>query len=207
VREVPAKLTLASLTGIRPAIATLGEAVHTIAQQAALVLVFIGGVDYAYKLRQYKKRTMMTREEVTEDMKNAEGQPMLKAKLRELQRRMSRGRMMQQVPRADVIVTNPTHLAVALRYDAATMGAPLVIAKGRDLVAQEIVRRATEHGVPIVQNIPLARALIRVELDRPVPVALYHAVAEVLAFVYRVRAPGARRSGNVQPQAGGGLER
>lgn len=187
VKAVPAQLSQASLAGLGPAIAVLGEGVLGVAKQAALVLVVIGALDYVIKARQYKQRSKMTREEVTQDMKNSEGQPLLRQKLRELQRRMSRGRMMQQIPSADVIITNPTHLAIAIRYEVKKMAAPVVVAKGRDLVAQEIVRRAREHNVPIVQNVPLAHALIKVELEAPVPVALYQAVAEVLAFVYRTR--------------------
>ena len=98
--------------------------------------------------------------------------------------------MMQQLAHADVVVTNPTHLAVAIRYDAKKMAAPTVVAKGKGLVAQNIVKRARDLHIPILQNIPLAHALINIELDAPIPVALYQAVAEVLAFVYRLRRTG-----------------
>ena len=131
----------------------------------------------------------MTREEVREEYKESEGSPETRGRIREAQRALARGRMMQEIPTADVIVTNPTHFAVALRYDDKKMRAPIVIAKGTDLLAAKIREIANEHGVPIVEAPPLARALYRtVELGREVPAALYVTVAQVLTYVYQLKA-------------------
>jgi flagellar biosynthetic protein FlhB len=190
LRALPGRLALASQAGLGPGLAVLGDALSRIAKQGAALLVLAASADYVYQWRQYRQRIKMTREEVMEELKNAEGQPFIKAKIRQLQRRWSRQRMMAQLVRADVVVTNPTHVAVALRYDRATMLAPIVVAKGKGLIAEQIMRKARELGIPLVQNIPLAHALIRVELGEQIPVNLYRAVAEVLAFVYRLRKEG-----------------
>jgi len=131
---------------------------------------------------------MMTKEEVKQEHKQKEGDPLLKARIRSLQRERARRRMMAEVPKADVIVTNPTHFAVALRYDAEKMAAPRVVAKGADLVAQRIKEIARKNGIPLVENVPLARALHKsVKVGGSVPRSLYQAVAEVLAYVYRLK--------------------
>jgi flagellar biosynthesis protein FlhB len=193
VKEVPTQLALLTNgADIRSGINYVGTVLDKVARQGAMLLVLAAGIDYAFQFQQHRKRTLMTREEVQEEMKSAEGQPMMRAKIRQMMRRMSRQRMMQQIEHSDVVVTNPTHLAIALRYESKTMAAPVVVAKGKGFIAAEIVRRAKEHHVPIVQNIPLAHALIHIELDNPVPVALYAAVAEVLAFVYRLRGKNGR---------------
>ena len=133
----------------------------------------------------------MTRREAKDEYKLREGDPLIKSRIRQLQRRMASRRMMEAVPKADVIVTNPTHLAVALKYDAETMAAPKVTAKGADLVAKKIRELAQKHGVPLVENKPLARTLYKeIEIGHSVPRELYKAVAEVLAYVYRLRGMG-----------------
>jgi len=150
-----------------------------------LVLAFI---DAPYQWLTYQTKLRMTRQEVRDEMKEAEGRPEVKAKIRQLQQQMASRRMMEQVPQADVIVTNPTHYAVALQYKSGEMRAPKVLAKGADLVAAAIRELATEHRIPIVSAPPLARALYRnTELDQEIPPTLYEAVAQVLTYIYRLR--------------------
>ncbi len=151
-------------------------------------LFVVAALDFAYQKFRYRKSLMMTKQEVKQEHKQREGDPLLKARVRSLQREMARKRMMQEVPKADVIVTNPTHIAVALRYDGEKMAAPRVVAKGADLVAQRIKELARKNGVPLVENVPLARALHKsVKVGGVVPRNLYQAVAEVLAYVYRLK--------------------
>jgi flagellar biosynthetic protein FlhB len=152
---------------------------------AYLVLALL---DYAYQRWHFMRSMRMTKDEVKEEYKQMEGDPMIKARIRGQQRRMARMRMMANVPKADVIITNPTHLAVAIQYDQKTMKAPRVLAKGAHLVAERIVALARSKGIPVIQNIPVARALYRtVEIDSEVPPELYMAIAEILAYVYRMR--------------------
>jgi flagellar biosynthetic protein FlhB len=161
-------------------------------------LAIIAAVDVPYQLWQYSKELRMTREEVREEYKESEGSPETRGRIREAQRALARGRMMQEVPKADVVVTNPTHYAVALRYDEKKMRAPIVVAKGTELVALRIREIADEHGVPIVEAPPLARALHKsVDLNREVPAALYITVAQVLTYVYQLR--HAREHGATAP--------
>jgi len=142
----------------------------------------------------------MTRQEVREEYKESEGSPEMKGRIREAQRALSQGRMMQEVPKADVVVTNPTHYAVALKYDESKNRAPIVVAKGVELIALRIREIAMENGVPVVEAPPLARALHKsVELNREVPAALYITVAQVLTYVYQLRT--ARDRGTAPPAA------
>jgi len=130
----------------------------------------------------------MSKKEVKDEIKQQEGNPQIKGKIRQRQRQIAMRRMMQEVPKADVVITNPTHYAVALRYDARTMSAPVVVAKGEGFIAARIKEIAKEHNVAIVENKPLAQALYRtVEIGEVIPAKLFQAVAEVLAFVYRLR--------------------
>jgi flagellar biosynthetic protein FlhB len=163
-------------------------------------LAVIAAFDVPYQLWQHAKDLRMTREEVREEYKESEGSPETRGRIREAQRALSRGRMLQEVPKADVIVTNPTHFAVALRYDEKKMRAPIVVAKGTELVALKIREIAAENNIPIVEAPPLARALFKsVDLGREVPAALYVTVAQVLTYVYQLRA--ARESGMTPPPA------
>jgi len=187
MRNVPERLSTAGISDIRAGVSIVGESMANLARQAALLLLIAAVLDYLFQRRQHRKEAKMTREQVMEELKNAEGQPLIRAKIREMQRRWSRQRMMQQLAHADVVVTNPTHLAIALRYEAKKMSAPTVVAKGKGAIAEQIVKRAREHHIPIMQNVPLARALINVELEAQIPFDLYQAVAEVYAFVYRLR--------------------
>jgi flagellar biosynthetic protein FlhB len=145
-------------------------------------------LDYAYQRWQYTNSLKMTKDEVKEEFKQQEGDPHIKSRIRGAQRRMARLRMMANVPKADVIITNPTHLAIAVCYDPQNMQAPKVLAKGAHFVAERIIQVARSHNIPVLQNIPLARALYRtVEIDQEIPAELYVAMAEVLAYVYRLR--------------------
>ncbi len=153
-----------------------------------LVLAAIATIDVIYQRFQHHRDLMMTKQEVKEEFKQSEGDPLVKSKIRQIQRQMAQRRMMQEVPKADVIITNPTHVAVALKYDPLTMAAPVVLAKGYDEVAARIKAIASEHGITMVENIPLARALAKeVAVGKAVPAGWYQAVAEVLSYVYKLR--------------------
>ena len=154
---------------------------------AAVYLVFSLG-DYAYQKWKFNEDMKMTKQEVKEEYKNAEGDPQIKSKIRSKMMEVSRRRMMQALPQADVVITNPTHYAVAIKYDPAVSAAPMVIAKGQDYLAQKIKEIAKENKVEIVENKPLARMLYsNVEVGEVIPPELYQAVAEVLAFVYHLQ--------------------
>lgn len=153
---------------------------------ASLLLIVL--VDVPWQIHSHLKKLRMTKEDVRQEHKESDGDPHLKARIRQQQRAMARRRMMSEVPRADVVVTNPTHYAVALRYAEGEAGAPLVVAKGSGLVALRIRELAAEHRVPTLEAPPLARALHQhVELGQEIPVELYTAVAEVLAWVFQLR--------------------
>jgi flagellar biosynthesis protein FlhB len=152
-------------------------------------LAVIALIDVPFQLWRYYAGLRMTREELRQELKELEGDPQLKARIRSQQREIARRRMMSEVPKADVVVTNPTHFAVALKYDNAKMGAPLVVAKGMNLVAQKIRDLAAESKVPVIELPPLARALHRhVEVGAAIPATLYTAVAEVMAYIYQLNA-------------------
>jgi flagellar biosynthetic protein FlhB len=164
-------------------------------------LAMIAAIDVPFQLWRYYAGLRMTREELKQEMKELEGDPQLKARIRSQQRAMARKRMMAEVPKADVVVTNPTHYAVALKYDRDRMGAPEVVAKGMNLVAERIRTLAAEHRVTVLEAPPLARALYRhTDIGEQVPAALYTAVAEVLAYVYQLD-QYMRAGGDMQPPA------
>lgn len=167
---------------------TLEALVYRVGLRVTGALLALALLDYAYQRWDYSQGLRMSKQEVTDELKEQEGDPHVKGQIKSRMRQMAMRRMMQRVPQADVVITNPTHLAVALQYDAKTMNAPEVVAMGADYVAQRIRELAGEHGVPIVENPPLARALWAAsEVGQAVPVDLYQAVAEVLAFVYRLK--------------------
>ncbi|MFH1139704.1 MAG: flagellar biosynthesis protein FlhB [Pseudomonadota bacterium] len=144
--------------------------------------------DFFYQKWKFNEDMKMTKQEVKEEHRQMEGDPLVKAKIRQVQREAARRRMMADVPKADVVVTNPTHLAVALLYDPQQGSAPMVVAKGQALIAEKIKTIAREHGVPILEDKPLARALYKnVELGEMIPVLFYQAVAEILSYVYRMK--------------------
>lgn len=151
------------------------------------VLAVIAIVDYVFQRWNFEKSLRMSKEELKEEMKEQEGDPAVKARIKGIQRQLARKRMMQDVPSADVVLTNPTHFAVALKYDRKRSKAPIVVAKGADRIAEKIKELAKKHRVPVVENKPLARSLYKyVEIGREIPENLYRAVAEILAYVYRL---------------------
>jgi len=167
-------------------LATIGEVIWAIAIRVAVLLTVIAVADYAFQKSQFEKMMRMSREDMRQEVKQQDGDPLMKRKIRQKQRELAKNRMMHDVPKADVVITNPTHFAVALKYDAKTMTAPKVVAKGQDEVALQIKLLAKESGVPLVENRPLAQALFHtVKLGKEVPSSLFRAVAEVLAFIYR----------------------
>ena len=158
-----------------------------IAIKTGIVLIVLGVSDYVYQKFEFEKSIRMSKQELKEEYKQHDGDPLIRQRIRSKQREMSQQRMMQSVPSADVVVTNPTHYAVAIKYDQMEMDAPVVIAKGKGHVALKIREIASENGVPLVEDKPLAQALYRgVEIGGSIPPDLYKAVAEVLAFVYRL---------------------
>ncbi len=154
----------------------------------SLPLVAIAAVDVPWQIWNFNKELKMTRQEVRDEHKESDGRPEVKAKLREMQQAAANNRMMEKVPTADVIITNPTHFAVALKYDEARMGAPMLLAKGADNIAAKIRELAAEHDVPIVESPRLARAVFAsTDLDAEIPGGLYLAVAQILTYVYQLR--------------------
>ncbi len=161
-------------------------------------LGLIAAVDVPWQRYQHTQSLKMTREEVRQELRESDGSPEMKGRIRKAQQEAARRRMMHEVPKADVVVVNPTHFAVALRYDEKRMRAPLVVAKGQDLIAARIREIATEHSVPIFEAPPLARVLYRnVDIGGEIPTSLYQAVAQVLTYIYQLRT--ARRTGVVPP--------
>ena len=151
-------------------------------------LILIAAVDVPFQLWDNKQKLMMTKQEVRDEYKDSEGKPEVKSRIRQLQRDAAQRRMMQAVPEADVVITNPTHFAVALKYDGSKGGAPMLVAKGGDFVALKIREIANEHQVTVLESPALARAVYySTELDREIPAGLYLAVAQVLAYVYQLR--------------------
>ncbi|SDG15983.1 flagellar biosynthesis protein FlhB [Desulfosporosinus hippei] len=166
----------------------LGEALMELAWKISLSFLGIAAFDYIYQRWEYEKNLRMSHEDLKQEYKQTEGNPELKSELKKRQRAISMSRMMQDMKQADVVVTNPTHFAVALRYDAKVQSAPFVVAKGQDQVALKMRELAKEYGIVIMENKPLARALYaQVEIGQGIPADLYKAVAEVLAFVYRLK--------------------
>ena len=165
-----------------------GAAAFRVAIKCSIALVVIAVIDYAFQKWEFEKQLRMTKQEIKEEGKDTEGNPQIKGKIRQLQREQSMRRMMADVKKADVVVTNPTEYAVAIQYDSDAMDAPTVIAKGQRLVAKHIKELAKEHDVPIVENKPLARALFKAcEVGAQIPPKFFKAVAEVLAYVYRLK--------------------
>lgn len=198
-RQIESMLTLA----VEPLHSGSGHLAHLLITSFIIIvcaLAVIALIDVPYQLWQYANKLKMTREELRQEAKESEGDPQVKGRIRQMQREMARRRMMAEVPKADVVVTNPTHFAVVLKYTEGKMGAPRVVAKGADEVAARIREIAAEHKVPLLEAPPLARALYKhTELGDQIPETLYTAVAEVLAYVFQLRAYN--RDGGVRPQA------
>ncbi|MFR8069374.1 MAG: flagellar biosynthesis protein FlhB [Clostridium sp.] len=164
------------------------QLVFNLVMKVCMVFSVIAFFDFLYQRWEYEKGLRMTKQEVKDEFKQTEGNPQIKGRIRQIQRQMAMSRMMQKVPQADVIIRNPTHVAVALKYDSTRHRAPVVVAKGVDEAALRIVKAGEEHGVYITENKPLARALYSAcKLDQEIPAELYGAVAEVLVYLYKLR--------------------
>jgi flagellar biosynthetic protein FlhB len=175
--------------GIAQALGLLGQA----ALWFGSILALIGGLDALYQKYDHTKKLRMSRQEIKDEMKESEGSPEMKGRIRQVQMAQARRRMMEELPKADVVVVNPTHFAVALKYDDGRMGAPRVIAKGVDVLAQQIRLVAGSHRIPLVEAPPLARALYAsTRLGQEIPAALYVAVAQVLVYVYQLKQAAAQ---------------
>ncbi len=166
----------------------IGKLAFKIVFRTCLLLIILAIFDYLYQRWEYEKNLKMSKQEVKDEFKQTEGDPIIRARIKRLQREAARKRMMASVPKADVVITNPTHLAVAIHYDQSRMSAPKVVAKGRGHIAEKIKQIATENRVTIVEDRPLAQILYKmVDVDEVIPTNLYKAVAEVMAFVYSMR--------------------
>jgi len=187
----PLLLTLGG-GGTQTLLVALAEVAESVWLRIGLAYLVLAGLDYGYRWWQHERSLRMTKEEVRQESKDTDGNPLLRGRLRAIHKQMATRRMMVDVRRADVVLRNPTHYAVALRYDATRMKAPRVVGKGERLMAERIIDVATRAGVPVVENPPLTRAIFKaVAIGREVPQDLYRAVAEVLAYVYSLRG-GAR---------------
>ncbi|HEY8585916.1 MAG TPA: flagellar biosynthesis protein FlhB [Rhodanobacter sp.] len=184
------------MVGIMQSLSLLGRS----ALWFGSVLAFIGAIDALYQKFDHAKNQRMTKQQIRDEMKESDGNPEMKGRIRQVQQAQARRRMMEDLPNADVVVVNPTHFAVALRYDDGRSGAPRVVAKGVDVLAQQIRLVAGSHHIPMVEAPPLARALYATtELGREIPAALYVAVAQILAYVYQLKQ--ARAHGEEPPEA------
>ncbi|MFK7695821.1 flagellar biosynthesis protein FlhB [Paenibacillus sp. HJGM_3] len=165
-----------------------GHLILILGLQIAVILLILALFDYFYQKYEFEKSLRMSKDDIRQEYKNTEGDPLIKGKIREKQKRMAMMRMMQDVPKADVVITNPTHFAVAMKYDPQKSDAPVVLAKGMDYIALRIRQVAKENGVVTMENKPLARALYeQVEIGQTIPADLFQAVAEVLAYVYKLK--------------------
>ncbi|RLQ95729.1 flagellar biosynthesis protein FlhB [Falsibacillus albus] len=167
---------------------TMGSLAIQMGIAASIALLFLSILDYLYQKYDFEKSIRMSKQDIKDEHKNTEGDPMIKSRIKQRQREMAMRRMMQEVPDADVVITNPTHFAIALKYDENKMDAPFVVAKGVDFMAQKIKLIAKENEVVTVENRPLARALYdQAEIGQVVPEEFFKAIAEILAYVYRIR--------------------
>ncbi|MGE0351715.1 MAG: flagellar biosynthesis protein FlhB [Gemmatimonadales bacterium] len=196
-RAWPEILTLAE-TGPEATLMMVRSLVLRLAMITGLAFLALAAFDYGFQVFQTEKSLKMTRQEVVQEHRESEGDPLIKSRIQSLARSRARQRMLQQVPRADVVIVNPTHVAVALQYDVSVAAAPVVLAMGERKLAERIKRIAFDHDVPVVENVAVARALLATAtVGRSIPPALYAAVAEILAFVYRRRA-GLPSAGSVE---------
>ena len=181
------ELPTVALFGLAEQLVWLKDKAIIISFVMILIIFVFAIIDIVIVRKQYFDGLKMSKQEIKDEMKNMEGDPLIKSKIRQIQMQASRKRMMAEVPNADVVITNPTHYAVALKYDEEKSNAPIVIAKGMDNIALQIKKIARQNNVHIVQNPPLARSLYaEVELEKPIPSELFAAVAEVLAYVYKM---------------------
>lgn len=186
----PELMTMATLidVGVGDTFVYISGMIMKVGVRTALVLLVLAVLDFAYQRWELNNSIKMTKQEVKEELKQTEGDPQVRMRIRSLQREAARRRMMDEVPKADVVITNPTHYAVAIQYDLEHMAAPTIVAKGQNLIAQKIKEIARENDIPCVENKPLAQALFKaVEIGQEIPQDLYKAVAEILAYIFRLR--------------------
>jgi len=184
--EFDTALTLA-LIDLPQSLVFLGQVAFLVLGKSCGIIIVLAIIDFGYTKYEMEEKMKMTKQEVKEEFKDTEGNPQIKSKIRSLQMQMARKRMMAEVPKADVIVTNPTHLSVALAYRREEMDAPQIVAKGADHLAFRIREIAKENNVPIVENKPVARALYKQEVGEHIPEEMFTAVAEILAYVYSLK--------------------
>jgi len=169
-------------------ISYLGHSSMKVVGKSCIVIALLALLDYLYQKWEFEQGIKMTKQEVKEEFKQTEGDPLVKSRIKAIQREMARRRMMEEVKTADVVITNPTHLAVALKYDAMTMSAPKVVAKGAEHIASKIREVAKDNHIPLVENKSLAQNLYKtVDIGEEIPSSLYQAVAEILAYVYKLQ--------------------
>jgi flagellar biosynthetic protein FlhB len=193
---------------LRPAMAEAGDMIAAGTVLVTLTLIVAAAIDVPYQIYEYNKKMKMTKQEVKDEFKDTEGRPEVKAQIRRKQREMAMGQMMEAVADADVIIVNPEHFAVALSYDPSSNGAPVVVAKGADFMAQGIRERAAEHGVPLFSSPTLARALyFTTDINQSVPESLYYAVAQVIAYVFSLNSlgPGSSVADKPRPEVPVGM--
>lgn len=185
-------LSLANLS-LQPAMRLMLDSFSGLLWKTGFILLLIGVIDYARQVKRHGKSLRMSKQEVKEEMKEAEGNPQIKQRVRRIQRDLARRSMMKEIPKATAVLVNPTHYAVAIRYEMETMAAPRVVAKGKNYLAQRIRQIANDHEVPIIENQPLAQALYKsADVGQEIPPHLYRAVAEILAYLFKLMNQGRR---------------
>ena len=176
-----------SRSAVEPGTFVMAHAIAQLLWRSAWVLFAIGVLDYVRQYRRHNANLRMSKQEIREELKQTDGNPEIKNRVRRIQRDFARRNMMKEIPKATAVVVNPTHYSVAIRYDMESMAAPRIVAKGKNYLALRIRKIATENNVPIVENQPLAQALYKsADVGQEIPVHLYRAVAEVLAYIYRL---------------------
>jgi flagellar biosynthetic protein FlhB len=165
----------------------IGSTAALILAKVCALLIFLAFIDYLFVRWEMEEKMKMTKQELKEEFKESEGDPFIKAQIRAIQQQMARKRMMAEVPKADVVITNPTHLSIAVRYNSKEMDAPMIVAKGAGHIAMRIREIAREHGIPLVENPPVARLLHNIDLGATIPEEMFKAVAEILAYVYLLK--------------------
>jgi len=182
------KLLALSMTSLQGVITFVAGEIIKLGLYIGGLLIILAGMDYVYQRYEYEKSLRMSKQDIKDEYKKTEGDPLIKSQIKERQRQMAMRRMMQELPKADVVITNPTHFAVAIQYEAKSMTAPTVIAKGQDYMALKIKELAKTHGIVTMENKPLARALYsQVDIGQQIPEEMFKAVAEVLAYVYKLQ--------------------
>jgi flagellar biosynthetic protein FlhB len=179
-----------SRAGILPALQVMAAAIKALLWKAAILFVAIGCLDFLRVYRRHNKSLKMSKQELRDESKETEGNPQMKGRIRRIQRDLARRNMMKDISKATAVIVNPTHYAVAIRYEIDSMAAPMVLAKGRNYLARRIREIAMDHQIPIVENQPLAQALYKsAEVGQEIPAHLYRAVAEVLAYIFKLMNP------------------